>query len=97
MLNGMPDDEMKAPAAFYTYLLTCADGTLYCGWTLDPQQRLAAHNAGKGAKYTKTRLPVQLAATWVFESKNEAMRFEYQLKRLPRKQKLALIQGQLSR
>lgn len=80
--------------AFYTYLLTCADGTLYCGWTINPAQRLKTHNAGKGAKYTRVRLPVTLAGLWQFDSKHEAMRFEYRLKRLPRKQKLALLEGQ---
>ena len=44
----------------YTYLLRCADGTLYCGWTNDLAARLAAHNSGKGAKYTRARRPVRL-------------------------------------
>ena len=44
----------------YVYLLECADGTLYCGWTTDPVMRLAVHNAGRGAKYTRSRLPVRL-------------------------------------
>lgn len=91
----MSDEQEQA--SFFTYLLECADGTLYCGWTTDTAQRLEAHNAGKGAKYTRVRLPVRLAAQWRFETKTEAMRFEYRLKRLSRKQKLALIQSQLSR
>jgi len=69
------------------------DGTLYCGWTTDTAQRLEAHNAGKGAKYTRARRPVKLLAQWCFETKAEAMRFEYQVKRLSRQQKLALIQS----
>lgn len=90
-------DETLPESGFYTYLLECVDGTLYCGWTTDPVQRLETHNAGKGAKYTRARLPVKLVAQWSFETKVEAMRFEYRLKRLPRQQKLALIQDQLSR
>lgn len=84
-----------ADSEFYTYLLLCADDTLYCGWTTDPPQRLACHNAGKGAKYTRVRLPVRLVAQWQFDSKVEAMRYEARVKRLSRKQKLALIQSQL--
>ena len=44
----------------YVYIVRCADGTLYCGWTTDPEARLAVHNSGKGAKYTRSRLPVEL-------------------------------------
>jgi len=76
---------------FFTYILACADGTLYAGWTTEPQRRLEQHNLGKGAKYTRTRLPVTLKATWQFETKTEAMRFEWQLKRMTRAQKLKLI------
>lgn len=85
---------MTDTASFYTYLLRCADETLYCGWTTDLQHRLTQHNAGKGAKYTRARLPVCLTAYWQFASKAEAMRFEYEVKRLSRKQKLALIESQ---
>lgn len=94
-----PETASETPTGhgFYTYLLECADGTLYCGWTTDPEQRLATHNSGKGAKYTRVRLPVKLVAQWQFDSKAEAMRFEYRLKRLSRQQKLALVQCQLPR
>ena len=57
----------------YTYILTCADGTLYCGWTNDLDKRLKAHNAGRGAKYTKPRRPVALSYYEAFETKGEAM------------------------
>ena len=77
----------------YTYLLRCADGTLYCGWTNDLDKRVAAHNAGAGAKYTKPRRPVELAYYETFATKREAMRREAQIKRLTRQQKLALIEG----
>ena len=75
----------------YAYLLRCADGTLYCGWTNDLEKRVAAHNAGAGAKYTKARRPVALTYHETFATKQEAMRREAQIKRLTRQQKLALI------
>ncbi|HEY9687642.1 MAG TPA: GIY-YIG nuclease family protein [Coleofasciculaceae cyanobacterium] len=77
--------------AAYTYLLECADGTLYAGWTTDPQKRLQVHNQGNGAKYTRTRLPVKLAGLWRFDTRTEAMRFEIKLKSLSRAQKLKLL------
>lgn len=75
----------------YVYLLRCADGTLYAGWTNDPDARLAAHNAGQGAKYTRGRLPVVRVYLERCASRNEALRREAAIKRLPRAQKLALI------
>ena len=75
----------------YVYLLRCADGTLYCGWTTDPEARLAAHNSGRGAKYTRSRLPVTLVYTESFEDRRDALRREWQIKRMTRGQKLALI------
>lgn len=76
----------------YTYLLRCADGTLYYGWTNDLEKRVAAHNAGAGAKYTKARRPVELAYCETFATKQEAMRREAEIKRLTRQEKLALIE-----
>ena len=58
----------------YTYILTCADGTFYCGWTNDLDKRLKVHNQGKGAKYTKPRRPVVLSYYEAFETKAEAMK-----------------------
>ena len=75
----------------YTYLLRCADGTLYCGWTNDIEKRLAAHNSGKASKYTRSRLPAELVYVETFDTKQEAMSREAQIKRLSRRQKLALI------
>lgn len=75
----------------YTYLLACADGTFYCGWTDDLDKRLKAHNEGKGAKYTRSRRPVSLAYYETFESKSEAMKRECAIKKLSRKEKEALI------
>lgn len=75
----------------YTYLVKCADGTLYCGWTNHLEQRLKAHNAGKGAKYTKGRRPVSLVYYEIFDTKKEAMRREAEIKRLTRCEKLELV------
>ena len=77
----------------YTYILSCADGTLYTGWTNDLDRRLAAHNAGKGGKYTRSRLPVTLVYHEEFETKEQAMSREYAIKQLTRAQKLKLING----
>ncbi len=74
----------------YTYILKCADGTLYTGWTNDIEKRLKAHNAGKGAKYTKGRRPVQLVYSEEFETREEAMKREYEIKQMTRKEKEAL-------
>lgn len=74
-----------------TYLLRCSDNTLYCGWTNDLPKRLANHNAGKGAKYTRSRTPVVLVYYETFETKQEAMKREAAIKKLSRKEKLALI------
>lgn len=74
----------------YIYILKCADGTLYTGWTNDIEKRLKAHNAGKGAKYTKGRGPVQLVYSEEFETREEAMKREYEIKHMTRKEKEAL-------
>lgn len=76
----------------YTYMVECADGTLYTGWTTDVQKRVKAHNEEKtGAKYTKAKRPVKLVYYEGYETKEEAMRREYAIKQLTRKQKLELI------
>lgn len=75
----------------YTYILECADGSLYCGWTNNLDRRLSAHNAGTASKYTRTRRPVRLVYREEFDTKQEAMSREYHIKRLTRSEKLALI------
>lgn len=77
----------------YTYLLQCADDTLYCGWTNHLEKRIQAHNEGKGAKYTKGRRPVALAYYEEFATKGEAMKREAAIKKLSRKEKEALIKS----
>lgn len=76
---------------WYVYLLRCADDTLYAGCTTDPQRRLEQHNAGRGAKYTRARRPVTLVYVEQAENHSQALRREAALKRLSRKEKLALI------
>lgn len=84
---------MTAPnlCTHYAYILRCADGSLYSGYTTDPARRTAVHNSGKGAKYTRTRTPVDLVFVREFDTKSEALKFEISLKKLTRLQKLALI------
>lgn len=75
----------------YTYIVKCSDGTFYTGWTNDLTRRMEAHNQGRGAKYTKARRPVTLIYYETFETKEEAMKREYAIKRLSRKKKEELI------
>ena len=71
----------------YTYILRCGDGSFYTGWTNDLKKRLQVHNEGRGAKYTRSRLPVELAYYEEFETKEEAMRREWEIKQLTRAEK----------
>lgn len=80
---------------YFAYIMRCADGTLYTGWTNDLEKRLAAHIAGTAAKYTRPRRPVTLVYQEAFPTKEEAMRREWQIKRLTRAEKLALIQSRI--
>ena len=73
------------------YILRCGDGTLYTGMTDDFEKRLAAHNSGKGAKYTRGRAPLEAVYQEACGSKSDALKREYAIKRLTRQQKLALI------
>lgn len=86
--------EIPTEKANYTYLLLCSDGSLYCGWTNDLVKRLAAHNAGTGGRYTRSRRPVELAWYTVSETKQQAMRLEARIKQLRRSQKEALVCGE---
>ena len=75
----------------YTYIVKCSDNTLYTGWTNNLEKRIKSHNAGKGAKYTKSRLPVTLVYYETFQTKEEAMRREWEIKHLTRNKKLQLL------
>ena len=76
----------------YTYMVQCRDGSLYTGYTTDVLRRTEEHNKGKGAKYTRSRLPVNLVYYEVHEKKTDAMKREYALKQLTRVEKLKLIE-----
>ncbi|WWR17395.1 GIY-YIG nuclease family protein [Lachnospiraceae bacterium JLR.KK008] len=77
--------------ACYTYIVECSDGSLYTGWTNDLDKRVRAHNAKKGAKYTKSRTPVRLVYYETFATRQEAMRREYEVKQYTRKEKEDLL------
>ena len=78
---------------WYVYILRCGDGTLYTGTTDDVERRLAAHRAGKGAKYSRGRTPLVLVSTETCADLSAALRREYAIKQLPREKKLLLISG----
>ncbi len=75
----------------WVYILRCADGTLYTGWTNDLERRVAAHNAGRGAKYTRSRLPVELIYSEQAQTREEAMSREWHIKHMTREEKMTLI------
>ncbi len=83
----------KQTGAAFVYMLRCADGTLYTGWTNDLEKRVKAHNDGRGAKYTHARRPVTLVYSETLPTKAAALRREAAVKKLSRAQKLALIAG----
>lgn len=71
----------------YVYILRCADDTLYCGWTTNIETRLAAHNSGRGAKYTRARRPVTLLYTEEFDNRHDALSREWHIKQMTREEK----------
>ena len=77
----------------FVYLLRCADGSLYCGWTVDVPKRVAAHESGRASRYTASRRPIALAAAWEVPTRTQARRLEAQVKGLTRAQKVALVAG----
>ena len=82
----------------YVYILRCADGTYYTGWTTDPERRLKAHNSGRGAKYTRSRRPVEIVHLEELGTKSEALKREAAIKKLSREEKTALTErGRLQR
>jgi putative endonuclease len=80
-------------AIAYVYLLRCGDDSLYCGWTVDLDARLAAHAAGRGARYTRSRPPVALAAAWSTPDRSTARRLEAHIKARSRAEKEGLLAG----
>ena len=87
----LTSDDITIPAMHHVYIVRCADGTLYTGYAVDPQEREKVHNTGRGARYTASRLPVALIYSECFDSKSDALRREIELKRLTRGKKEALI------
>ena len=75
----------------YVYIIECSDGTLYTGWTNNLERRIDMHSKGSGAKYTRGRGPIKLVYNETFEDKRDAMRREYEIKKMTRKAKLSLI------
>ncbi|WP_123054773.1 GIY-YIG nuclease family protein [Clostridium sp. JN-1] len=75
----------------YVYILKCKDGTLYTGYTNNLERRIKTHNSGKGAKYTRCRLPVELVYSEAYETKSDAMKREYYIKQMSRENKMKLI------
>ncbi len=76
---------------FYCYILECADGTLYTGWTTDPPRRESQHNAGRGSRYTRTRRPVKLVYVEELPDRTGAMKRERAIKAMAREEKKKLI------
>ena len=76
----------------FVYIVECADGTLYTGWAVDVEQRVVAHNAGRGAQYTRMHRPVKLVYVEVCDSRGAALKREAEIKKWPRAKKLSLIQ-----
>jgi putative endonuclease len=77
----------------FVYLLRCHDGSLYCGWTTDPERRLRQHQAGTASRYTRRRLPVELVWTAAAADRSAALREEARIKRLTRADKWALVEA----
>jgi putative endonuclease len=82
---------MEDMTGHYMYVLRCADGSLYTGYTVDVARRLAQHQAGKASRYTRTRRPVTVAGWWQFEDKRSAMQAEWAFKQLSRAEKLRCL------
>ena len=80
----------------YIYIVKCSDGSLYTGWTNNLEKRIEDHKAGRGAKYTKARRPVILVYKEEFSTKQEAMRREWEIKQMSRKEKLSMINNSMS-
>jgi putative endonuclease len=83
----MKDAQMSC----YCYILQCADGTFYTGWTTDPERRVVQHNKGVGAKYTSARRPVKLVYLETLSTRTDAMKRELAIKKMTRTQKSKLV------
>ena len=79
-------------SAWYVYVLQCSDGSLYCGITTDVMRRLEEHQSGKGAKYTRARLPLEILVSWEEENRSTATKAEIAFKKLSKKKKWQCIE-----
>lgn len=95
MMQKMANKATKSKERYYVYLVRCADNSLYCGWTIDIERRMEAHNGliSGGAKYTRGRRPVTLVYSESFHNKQDAQRREYAIKQMTKTKKLQLIEG----
>lgn len=75
----------------YCYIVECADGTYYTGWAIDPEKRVAMHNKGRGARYTRTRVPVRLVYVEELPDRTSAMKREIAIKKMKRGMKMKLV------
>ena len=91
MLRDGPPERRETVLAWYVYMVRCAGGQLYTGWTNDPSARLKAHQSGRGAKYTRSRLPVELVYREPAADRSAALRREAAIKAMTRAEKLALL------
>ena len=90
-------DQLPHAEECYVYLAYCSNGTFYVGCTKDVEERMAAHNAGHGGRYTRINRPLSLVAAWLFNSRTEARRAEREMKRLSHERKRALANSALLR
>ena len=90
MIGASRVEASLVPTAF-VYLLRCADGSLYCGWTTDVARRLQAHRNGRGSRYVSRRLPTEVVLVRPMPDRSTALREEARIKRLTRAQKLELV------
>jgi putative endonuclease len=89
--DDIAENAMRMAKGHFVYIVRCKDGSLYTGYAHDPHARLQLHNNGRGAKYTRGRLPVRLVYSEACASLSDALRREYELKQWPRARKQALI------
>ena len=90
-------DKTNDEKQYYVYMLKCVDGTLYTGITNDPEKRLKCHNKGKASKYTRSRLPVKMVYKEEIKGKGKALTREREIKKLPRENKLKLMETAIER
>ena len=86
-------ERLEMPHFWTTYLVSCADGTWYCGVTKNLRKRIFTHNAGKGAKYTRSRTPVSFLAGRIHLTKSQAFKLEYKVKKTLRAMKIEVLMG----